>query len=162
LELMSTRRPADTTPDLFSTHAPAKASEPPTAPQERAAAQPRHLLPKDLTGALKQLGDREIDALLSAVTTEAERCGRLSAQRSKDEVCCECKDTSPPSAHRGWRRVTDNGQAERCARCFQGWRQAFRDRPPVRDFTVRCQAGARHRGPRPKIQAVTRPADLNN
>jgi hypothetical protein len=88
---MSTRRPADTTPDLFSTHAPAKASEPPTAPQERAAAQPRHLLPKDLTGALKQLGDREIDALLSAVTTEAERRGRLSAQRSKEKFAASAK-----------------------------------------------------------------------
>jgi hypothetical protein len=91
LELMSTRRPADTTPDLFSTHAPAKASEPPTAPQERAAAQPRHLLPKDLTGALKQLGDREIDALLSAVTTEAERRGHLSAQRSQEKFAADAK-----------------------------------------------------------------------
>jgi hypothetical protein len=88
---MSTRRPADTTPDLFSTHAPAKASEPPTAPQERAAAQPRHFLPKDLAGALKQLGDREIDALLSAVTTEAERRGRLSAQRSKEKFAADAK-----------------------------------------------------------------------
>jgi hypothetical protein len=88
---MSTRRPADTTPDLFSTHAPAKASEPPTAPQERDAAQPRHLLPKDLAGALKQLGDREIDALLSAVITEAERRGRLSAQRSKEKFAADAK-----------------------------------------------------------------------
>jgi hypothetical protein len=86
--------PADTTPDLFSTHAPAKASEPPTAPQERAAAQPRHFLPKDLAGALKQLGDREIDALLSAVTTEAERRGRLSAQRSKEKFAADAKTQS--------------------------------------------------------------------
>ena len=88
---MSTRRPADTTPDLFSTHAPAKASEPPTAPQERAAAQPRHFLPKDLAGALKRLDDREIDALLSAITTEAERRGRLSAQRSKEKFAADAK-----------------------------------------------------------------------
>jgi hypothetical protein len=83
--------PADTTPDLFSTHAPAKASEPPTAPQERAAAQPRHFLPKDLAGALKQLGDPEIDALLSAVTTEAERRGRLSAQPLKEKFAAAAK-----------------------------------------------------------------------
>lgn len=94
---MSTRRPADTTPDLFSAHAPAKASEPPTAPQERAAAQPRHFLPKDLAGALKQLGNREIDALLSAVTTEAERRGRLSAQRSKEKFAADAKT----QAHQG-------------------------------------------------------------
>ena len=83
--------PADTTPDLFSTHAPAKASEPPTAPQERAAAQPRHFLPKDLAGALKQLGDPEIDALLSAVTTEAERRGRLSVQPLKEKFAADAK-----------------------------------------------------------------------
>jgi hypothetical protein len=88
---MSTRRPADTTPDLFSTHAAAKASEPSTTPQERDAAQPRHLLPRDLAGALKQLGDREIDALLSAVVTEAERRGRLSAQRSKEKFAADAK-----------------------------------------------------------------------
>ena len=55
------------------------------------AAQPRHFLPKDLAGALKQLGDREIDALLSAVTTEAERRGRLSAQRSKEKFAADAK-----------------------------------------------------------------------
>jgi hypothetical protein len=47
---------------------------------QEAARQPRHILPKDLAVALKQLDDREIDALLSAVTMEAERRGRLSAQ----------------------------------------------------------------------------------
>jgi hypothetical protein len=83
--------PADTTPDLFSTHAPAKASEPPTAPQERAAAQPRHFLPKDLAGALKQLGDPEIDALLSAVTTEAERRGRRLPSPAKEKPVADAK-----------------------------------------------------------------------
>jgi hypothetical protein len=48
-------------------------------------------LPKDLTGALKQLDDREIDALLSAVTTEAERRGRLTAQRSKEKSAADAK-----------------------------------------------------------------------
>ena len=36
------------------------------------------MLPKDLAGSLKRLEDAEIDRLLSAVTTEAERRGRLS------------------------------------------------------------------------------------
>jgi hypothetical protein len=35
------------------------------------------LLPKDLAGALKHLEDTEVDALLVAVTSEAERRGRL-------------------------------------------------------------------------------------
>jgi DNA invertase Pin-like site-specific DNA recombinase len=39
------------------------------------------VLPKDLAGALKRLSDSEIDALLSAVTTEAERRGRLPKQQ---------------------------------------------------------------------------------
>jgi hypothetical protein len=35
------------------------------------------LLPKDLAGALQRLDDTEVDTLLAAVTTEAERRGRL-------------------------------------------------------------------------------------
>jgi hypothetical protein len=52
---------------------------------------PRHLLPRDLAGALRQLDDREIDALLSAVTTEAKRRGRLTAQRPKEKFAPDAK-----------------------------------------------------------------------
>jgi DNA invertase Pin-like site-specific DNA recombinase len=69
---MPTRRSAQTAPDLFSAPPTAKAPEPLAAPR------PRHFLPKDLAGALKRLDNAEIDALLAAVTTEAERRGRLS------------------------------------------------------------------------------------
>jgi hypothetical protein len=48
-------------------------------------------LPKDLAGALKRLDDREIDALLAAVATEAERRGRLAAQRSKGRFTASAK-----------------------------------------------------------------------
>jgi hypothetical protein len=48
-------------------------------------------LPKDLAGALKRLDDREIDALLAAVTTEAERRGRRSPQRSKEKFAADAK-----------------------------------------------------------------------
>jgi len=78
---MPTRRPAETTPDLFSAKPTVKAPEPPegkTAP-DKLASQPRHFLPKDLAGALKRLDDTEIDTLLGAVTTEAARRGRLPA-----------------------------------------------------------------------------------
>jgi len=131
--------PADTTPDLFSTHAPAKASEPPTAPQERAAAQPRHFLPKDLAGALKQLGDPEIDALLSAVTTEAERRGRLSVQPLKEKFAADAKTQAQQAPNEAVAGSLTTGKLN-----------------AVR--AVRCQEGARHRGPGPEIQAVTRPA----
>jgi hypothetical protein len=78
---MPTRRSADTTPDLFAAGPTAEAPGRPATPQaepeqKNPASQPRHLLPKDLAGALKRLGDAEVDALLAAVTTEAKRRGR--------------------------------------------------------------------------------------
>ena len=89
---MPIRRSADATLDLFSAQPPANAPEP---PQERAAddrALPRHILRKDLAVALKQLDDREIDSLLSAVTMEAERRGRLSAQpRPKGKFAADAR-----------------------------------------------------------------------
>jgi hypothetical protein len=48
---------------------------------------PRHLLPRDLPGALARLDDSEIDALLAAVIEEAKRRNRLSSSpmaRSQD------------------------------------------------------------------------------
>ena len=51
------------------------------------ASQQRHFLPNDLAGALKRLDDVEIDALLAAVTTEAERRGRRpSPAKEKPEA----------------------------------------------------------------------------
>ena len=85
---MPIRRSSDATPDLFSTRPPTNAPEPSTAPHARAAddrAQTRHILLKNLALALKQLDDREIDALLSAVTAEAKRRGRLCAQQRLNE-----------------------------------------------------------------------------
>ena len=49
------------------------------------ASQQRHFLPKDLAGALKWLDDVEIDALLAAVTTEAERRGRGPLDPAKEK-----------------------------------------------------------------------------
>ena len=60
------------------------------------APQPRYLLPSDLAGALKRLDDAEIDTLLAAVTTEAERRGRR-APRSATE--------RPPSAVPSFARI---------------------------------------------------------
>ena len=133
----------------------------PTVPQNKAntgsvASQPRLFLPKDLAGALKRLDTAEIDALLAAVTTEAERRGRRAAEPGEREANSRCKATTPPGVRRAWHWFVDNGQAERSARRFQSWRQAFGDRAAVRDFTVRCREGARHRGPGPKIWSLAR------
>jgi hypothetical protein len=68
---MPTKRSVETTPDLFSaTPTPGKA-----LPDNLASR--AYLLPKDLAGALKRLDDTEVDTLLAAVTSEAERRGRL-------------------------------------------------------------------------------------
>jgi hypothetical protein len=55
------------------------------------ASRPRYLLPKDLAGALKRLDDGEIDVLLSAVATEAERRGRLPASAAKRNPATHAK-----------------------------------------------------------------------
>jgi hypothetical protein len=93
-----TRRPTDLTPDLFSAPPTAKAPEPehPAIPQRKgepdsAALQPRHFLPKDLARALKPLDNAEIDALLAAVTAEAERRGRLPSSPTKEKPTTDAK-----------------------------------------------------------------------
>ena len=53
--------------------------------------QRRHLLPKDLAGALKWLDDVEIDALLAAVTTEAQRRGRRRPSPAKEKQVADAK-----------------------------------------------------------------------
>jgi hypothetical protein len=88
---MPIRRSADTAPDLFSVSPSPKAPGPSAVVQaERAeddpASQSRHVLPKDLAGALKRLDDGEIDTLLSAVTTEADRRGRLPKRQPQLEA----------------------------------------------------------------------------
>ena len=95
---MSTQRPVDATPDLFSAPPTAKAPEPEHSaiPQRKgepddAASQSRHFLPKDLAGALKRLDDAEIDSLLAAVTAEAERRGRLPSSPAKEKPTADAR-----------------------------------------------------------------------
>jgi hypothetical protein len=93
---MPTRRSAETTPDLFSAPPTAKAPEPRAVPKRQAeagslASQPRHFLPQDLAGALKRLDNAEIDALLAAVITEAERRGRLPPSRTKEKPTADAR-----------------------------------------------------------------------
>ena len=97
---MPTRRSAETIPDLFSAPPTAKAPESQAIPhgkaeQDNLASQPRHFLPKDLAGALKRLDDAEIDALLAAVTTEAERRGRLPPSPAKEKPAADAKPQAP-------------------------------------------------------------------
>jgi len=86
---MPTGRPAETTPDLFSALPTVTAAGPSAVPKDKAgpdslASQQRHFLPEDLAGALI---DVEIDALLAAVTTEAERRGTAAQDGRKRRPC---------------------------------------------------------------------------
>ena len=97
---MPNRPSTETTPDLFSTPPKATASGLPAVPKEKSgrnnlASQPHYLLPGDLAGALKRLDDGEIDALLAAVNTEAERRGRSSPTKEK---AASAGKPSPPQA----------------------------------------------------------------
>ena len=93
---MPTRRPAETTPDLFSAPPTVTEAGPswavfPKGKPDSMASQKRHLLPGDLAGALKRLDDVEIDALLAAVTTEAERRGRRPPDPAKEKRMTDAK-----------------------------------------------------------------------
>ena len=93
---MPTQRPAETIPDLFSALPTVKAAGPSTVPTGKAgpgslASQQRHFLPDRLAGALKRLDDVEIDALLPAVTVEAERRGRLPPSPEKEKPVADAK-----------------------------------------------------------------------
>ena len=93
---MPTRRPAEITPDLFSALPTVTTAGPSAVPKGKAgpasqASQQRHFLPTDLAGALKRLDDVEIDALLAAVTTEAERRGRRLPSPAKEKPVADAK-----------------------------------------------------------------------
>ena len=92
---MPTRRPAETTLDLFSALPTVTAAGPSAVPKGKARpdilASQRHFLPEDLAGALKRLDDVEIDALFAAVTVEAERRGRLPPSPEKEKPVADAK-----------------------------------------------------------------------
>jgi hypothetical protein len=83
---MSSARTRGTTPDLFS-HT-TSVSEPSSPSQNQPSSShvvakgvnnltsPRHVLPKSLAAAVKQLGDAELDQLLSAALDEKKRRGQ--------------------------------------------------------------------------------------
>jgi hypothetical protein len=93
---MPTRRPTETTPDLFSALPTVKTAGPSAVPKgtggrDSLASHQRHFLPQDLAGALKRLDDDEIGALLAAVTREAERRGRRPPSLAKEKPAADAK-----------------------------------------------------------------------
>jgi hypothetical protein len=74
------------TPDLFSTASAREPSSPSVNPPSSSAiSRPssRHVLPVNLTKAVEQLGDQELDRLLAAVLAEQKRRGKKL--RASDE-----------------------------------------------------------------------------
>jgi len=69
LDIMAHMGPRSSTPDLFSS-----ANRPSMPPATTTS--PPHVLPTDLTNAIKQLEDQELDRLLSAALAEQRRRGR--------------------------------------------------------------------------------------
>src|SRR5262245_52254795 len=113
-----TRSARPSTPDLF-TNATAKVAsgETQAEPQVQPDMHPspsRPLLPKDLSGALSRLDDRDIDLLLAAVSEEAKRRGRLpssSATKSiaPDQLPHDLSSSKPVSAHSRRASARDSG-----------------------------------------------------
>ena len=95
--IMPTRRPKETTPDLFATPTTMRAPEPRPFPEGEAdqLSLPRRFLPKDLAGSLKRLDDAEIDSLLAAVTEEAKRRNRLPSSPTREKVLASAPRRSP-------------------------------------------------------------------
>jgi predicted DNA-binding protein (UPF0251 family) len=117
---MASRRPAETTPDLFSAPPTTTAAEPSAVPKGKAgsdnqASQQRHLLPTDLDGALRHLDDAEIDILLAAVTIEAERRGRRPPRPSTEKPASIVKPRHPPAEGRAGSLTTSKLNAVRAA-----------------------------------------------
>ena len=68
-----------TIPDLFSMPHREHAALPPNSPKptaDKAASSSRHILPSDLSAAIKHLNDQELDQLQAAVTIELKRRGK--------------------------------------------------------------------------------------
>src|SRR4029453_19545617 len=132
---MPTRRPTETTPDLFSALPTVTAAGPSAVPKGKAgpnspASQQRHFLPEDLAGALKRLDDVEIDALLAAVTTEAERRGRRPPSPAKEKPVADGKPRDDARAFGCSKGQSRPGQPGRAAAPFLAERPGRRaDRP---------------------------------
>ena len=109
---MPTRRPAESTPDLFSALPTVTAAGPSAVPKDKAgpdslASQQRHFLPEDLAGALI---DVEIDALLAAVTTEAERRGLRPPSPAKEKAVPDARPQQRQEAEDGAGSLTAGKQ----------------------------------------------------
>lgn len=77
---MRSVRTRSSTPDLFAPAwaglDPSTKQPPPSSAATAMTISSRHVLPNDLSGAIKHLGDSELDRLLAAVIAEQKRRGK--------------------------------------------------------------------------------------
>ena len=144
---MPTRRPAETTPDLFSALPTVTAAGPSAVPKGKAgpdtlASQQRHFLPEDLAGALKRLDDVEIDALLAAVTTEAERRGRRPPSPAKEKPVTDAKPQRRQDGAEDGAGSLTTGKLNAVRAAFKAGVKPLRNRKAIWNFAIRCQEGA--------------------
>ena len=143
---MPTRRPAETTPDLFSALPTVTAAGPSAVPKGKAgpdslASQQRHFLPEDLAGALKRLDDVEIDALLAAVTTEAERRGRRPPDPAKEKPVADAKPQRRQEVAEDGAGSLTTGKLNAVRAAFKAGVKPLRNRKAIWNFAIRCQEG---------------------
>jgi hypothetical protein len=139
---MPARRTRGLSADLFATAAAPKVP-PPEAPlvapqvEHDPAPQPspvRHVLPKDLPGALARLSDPELDILLVAAIDEARRRGRLPsnmAAKSRDadqtsHDATQAKSRVPHVAPPSWQSNADDVSSSLTLGQLRAVRAAFK------------------------------------
>jgi hypothetical protein len=124
---MAARRTAKTIADLFSTSSVYAPRKPPAVvpdiPAE--ASKARHLLPKNLPGALAHLETAEIDSLPAAVIGEARRRDRLPQSLKKASLSSDMPTKKTPEKVLG-SRSRQSDAVEREALLKQGQINAVR------------------------------------
>jgi hypothetical protein len=124
-----------TSPDLFSPPEARDASPPPSPPAPEATAEPvpqRHVLPKNLRGAVKRLNDEELDSLHAATLEEMKRRGRIppsigaDSEQSPDHSSNSVIKRLPPSDKSSQRRKANIPEATLTRGQVNAVRSAFK------------------------------------
>ena len=143
---MAGRSIHESAPDLFSTPREDASASPVSAPTSVIPENdlPRHVLPNDLPNAVKNLTDRELDQLSTAVLIEQQRRGKKppsneNAQKRRIE------EVSVPMS-------TGKGECSAC--CIQSRTEAIANCAAVQNFTSGSAEGAGGRWVREVIRPV--------
>jgi hypothetical protein len=103
---------------------------------------PRYVLPGNLSDALQQLDDFELDRLVAAARHELQRRGRamISTPETRPKPSIAKDQLSKRQQLRQPNGTLTQGH-ECGARNLQGWNRAFPHRQTIRDLPIRCAKG---------------------